>query len=124
MLTETVQEHLNKKLTELTPSKGDVRCFLTAPMPPSLVTRNLTEDEITTIRVPPMRVRSEDIEAEAKMLLRNIQIREGDPTPRAFSEEGLRVLQAHDWPGNDEDLGIMIGRAVVQMCEAQHRDRR
>lgn len=65
------------------------------------------------IKVPPLRVRKADIEAEvtyfAQLLCRKQKIRK-----RKLAPEALRRLQSYDFPGNLTELENMVERAVSQ----------
>ena len=59
------------------------------------------------LRVPPLRERPEDIAVLARHFLRA-------KTPdKRFSEEAVRVLQAHQWPGNIRELRNVVTKLAI-----------
>ena len=78
-----------------------------------------SEGALTTLRVPPLRVRREDIAAEAGYFLR--YARGGAVGPTSVTESGLAALQAHDWPGNEAELQGVMERAVVMQSAGRVR---
>ena len=113
------QSFLNEKLSKLKPSEGDVRLFMTASAPPNIVTKGLKKENLITIRTPPLRVRRSDLESEAKFMLREISIEQDDLSPKAFTKECIRALQAYDWPGNQVEMHAILERAVLHLRTKQ-----
>ena len=71
-----------------------------------------------TIKVPPLRVRKEDIKAQVDFYT-SLYIRaRGIPKPQV-TPEALRGLQAYDFPGNLKELESLVERAIVQAGEAK-----
>ncbi|RMF13597.1 MAG: sigma-54-dependent Fis family transcriptional regulator, partial [Alphaproteobacteria bacterium] len=64
------------------------------------------------LRLPPLRARREDIAPIAEAILDTLARREGLARKR-LDDETLRLLQAHDWPGNVRQLHNLLFRAVV-----------
>src|SRR5216684_8086936 len=67
---------------------------------------------VVKIEIPPLRARRGDIPALAEHFMRSAQGTRPEP-PSGFSEEALRALMMHDYPGNVRELRNMIERAVV-----------
>lgn len=65
------------------------------------------------IKVPPLRVRRADIEAQVQyyisLLCRDRRLRKPDVDPQA-----IRSLQGYDFPGNISELESMVERALIQ----------
>jgi transcriptional regulator with PAS, ATPase and Fis domain len=71
---------------------------------------------VVPIEIPPLRARREDIEPLARALLARVSARQGRslrPSPDA-----LRVLLAHDWPGNARELENALEYSVA-VCRGQ-----
>jgi len=67
---------------------------------------------VLTLRLPPLRERTEDIPALTEHLLaRHARLAQGRP-PR-FTPAAMAKLAAYDWPGNVRELENMIERALV-----------
>jgi PAS domain S-box-containing protein len=69
---------------------------------------------ILPIYIPPLRDRKEDI----PLLVKSFIAKFNDEYGRNIvdiSEEALRILQSHDWPGNVKELENTIGRAIIYM---------
>ncbi|MFO7566777.1 MAG: sigma-54 dependent transcriptional regulator [Enhygromyxa sp.] len=67
---------------------------------------------VITIEIPPLRDRPEDIDVLVDVLLARICRRLNRPIV-GVSEDGMRWLRAHPWPGNVRQLGNLLERAVV-----------
>lgn len=67
---------------------------------------------VVKIEMPPLRARRSDIPILAEHFLRVSRSTKPDP-PSGFSEEALRRILRHNYPGNVRELGNMIERAVV-----------
>jgi DNA-binding NtrC family response regulator len=67
---------------------------------------------VITIEIPPLRERPEDIDALVDLLLARVCRRLNRPIV-GVSENGMRWLRAHPWPGNVRQLGNLLERAVV-----------
>jgi DNA-binding NtrC family response regulator len=78
---------------------------------------------VVPIYVPPLRDRPEDIPALAMMFLRRAAERH-DRVVEGFSDDAMRVLQQHDWPGNVRQLENTVERLVIfargRIVEADH----
>ncbi len=70
---------------------------------------------VTSLRIPPLRRRPEDIEALAGHYLR-VFADERRAGPRTLSPEALAALQAYPWPGNVRELrNVMEAVGVVSL---------
>jgi DNA-binding NtrC family response regulator len=67
---------------------------------------------VVTINVPPLRERKEDIPLIAEFFRRKFSS-ELRKTTRGFTEETMRLLRNHHWPGNIRELKNIIERAVL-----------
>jgi transcriptional regulator with GAF, ATPase, and Fis domain len=67
---------------------------------------------VVPIRLPPLRERSEDIEALADVFLGRLARELGRPA-RAITSKGLARLSVHRWPGNVRELENLIERLLV-----------
>jgi DNA-binding NtrC family response regulator len=78
---------------------------------------------VVPIYVPPLRDRPEDIPALAIRFLR-IASERHDREVEGFSNDAMRVLQQHDWPGNVRQLENTVERLVIfargPIVEADH----
>jgi len=73
---------------------------------------------LTVIKVPPLRLRALDIEAEAKYALRLASSRLGlssETRPKEITPEAIRALQSYSFPGNLAELRGMMERAIIQV---------
>ncbi|HKZ06596.1 MAG TPA: sigma-54 dependent transcriptional regulator [Methylomirabilota bacterium] len=69
----------------------------------------------STVSVPPLRERREDIMALANRFAEEMAMERGRPV-RGISESAWQLLLAHAWPGNARELRDVIRRAVLR-CE-------
>ncbi|XXT25546.1 sigma 54-interacting transcriptional regulator [Sorangium sp. So ce429] len=65
-----------------------------------------------SITMPPLRERSEDIEALARHFLK-VAARPAESPVLGLTEEALTLLKAYPWPGNVRELRSTIARAVM-----------
>lgn len=70
------------------------------------------------IKVPPLRVRKADIEAQVEYYISLLSRAKGVAKPR-LTPEALRRLQAYDFPGNLRELQNLVERSLVQSGGAQ-----
>lgn len=63
-------------------------------------------------RLPPLRERTADIPLLADVCLADIATQMGRPVPK-LSNEALRLLTEHDWPGNVREFRHALERAVA-----------
>ncbi len=79
---------------------------------------------VVKIEIPPLRARRGDIPALAEHFMRSAQGTRPEP-PSGFSEEALRALMMHDYPGNVRELRNMIERHPPRAARVLlHRDHR
>ncbi len=71
---------------------------------------------VVPIEIPPLRARREDIEPLARALLARVSARQGRSL--RLSPDTLRVLLAHDWPGNARELENALEYSVA-VCRGQ-----
>ena len=69
------------------------------------------------ICLPPLRERRQDVTALSRWLLTRIRERSGKPV-KSISEEALRILSQHDWPGNVRQLESAIEWAAIS-CDGE-----
>ncbi len=67
---------------------------------------------VLPIVVPPLRDRREDLPALAAHFL-DLARREGATRARRFSDEALRILVSHDYPGNVRELRNLVERLAL-----------
>jgi|SRR5579871_2247756 len=67
---------------------------------------------VLPVRVPPLRERREDVLLLVDHFLDQHADRAAGPAPR-FTQEALRVLGAHHWPGNARELANVVERLIV-----------
>lgn len=78
-----------------------------------LFRRDLNEEIChSTMVLPTLRIRKEDIGSLTEHFLRRIAGREGKPT-RSIMIDALHLLQNYEWPGNVRELENMIERACA-----------
>lgn len=68
------------------------------------------------IRLPPLRDRRDDIPLLAFRLLRDVCARIGKSVS-GFSDDALKILASHDWPGNVRQLEGVIEWAVISCSD-------
>jgi len=64
---------------------------------------------VVNLKLPPLRERRDDIAGLAAHFLGRIEHEAG--SPRAFSEDAIRLMTEYDWPGNVRELENAIERA-------------
>lgn len=69
------------------------------------------------VHVPPLRHRTEDIEALAQHFAIGLCAELGRDLFAGFSDDALHVLLQHDWPGNVRELKNVIERSVYHGAE-------
>ncbi|MEM5787403.1 MAG: sigma 54-interacting transcriptional regulator [Syntrophobacteraceae bacterium] len=67
---------------------------------------------VIPIRIPPLRVRREDIGSIADHFLGRIACEMGEPR-RILSPELLELLKLHEWPGNVRELQNVLERVIA-----------
>jgi two-component system response regulator HydG len=68
--------------------------------------------KVVTVRMPPLRERRSDIRMLAEHFRRLYSARHGRETT-GFTPEAMRLLTAHDYPGNVRELENLVEAAVV-----------
>ena len=66
----------------------------------------------STLKLPALRQRKEDIPLLAEYFVRQIAQQRGI-RPKAFTEEVLMLLQEYAWPGNIQELANLIERMII-----------
>ncbi|MEZ4301963.1 MAG: sigma 54-interacting transcriptional regulator [Polyangiaceae bacterium] len=66
-----------------------------------------------TLTIPPLRERTEEIEALAELFLARVCENEGHPKKLTLSPEALRLLLRYRWPGNVRELRNVMERAAL-----------
>ncbi|MGE4482760.1 sigma-54-dependent Fis family transcriptional regulator [Acidocella sp.] len=72
---------------------------------------------VTTLALPALRERREDLAPLAEHLLAQIAARYQRPAPR-IAPEALRALHDHDWPGNIRELRNVLESGLL-ICEGE-----
>jgi len=67
---------------------------------------------VIPISVPPLRERKEDIPEIVEHFLSYFAVEYGQK-PKTITEDGLKALEAYEWPGNIRELRNMIERLVI-----------
>jgi two-component system, NtrC family, nitrogen regulation response regulator NtrX len=67
---------------------------------------------VIPISAPPLRERKEDIPAIVEHFLSYFAVEYGQK-PKTITEDGLKALDAYEWPGNIRELRNMIERLVI-----------
>jgi polyferredoxin len=108
---DQVAEPLRQRLLELAASKGFAgRLFFTAEKAlPAF------DHHCTLIRVPPLRVRRQDLGEWLRYGVRQRARKLGWPAPPSVSEGVVKRLQSYDFPGNLRELETLIYRALQQV---------
>ena len=73
---------------------------------------------VVTINVPPLRERREDIPLIAEFFRRKFSTEIRKHT-RGFTEDTMRLLKNHHWPGNIRELKNLVERAVLVVDEGE-----
>jgi two-component system, NtrC family, response regulator HydG len=118
-LLRVLQEHTIERVGDGKTRSVDVRVIAATHRNLREMTRRgeFREDlfyrlHVFPIHVPPIRERREDIE----VLLRHFIARQRKRTGRAitgFTPEALRLLLAHDWPGNVREIENAVAHAFI-----------
>ncbi len=72
---------------------------------------------VLKIKLPPLRDRRGDIEILANYFLEKFQKEHGINCLEGYSEEAIKKLQGHSWPGNIRELRNVIDGAVLKARE-------
>ena len=71
-----------------------------------------------TIQVPPLRDRKEDLPLLANHFL-ELHSKEMRISPKELSPEAVEILKSHDWPGNLDELKIVL-RTALSNCRGNY----
>ena len=71
-----------------------------------------SDSDHSTLKLPPLRQRKEDIPLLAEYFVRQISQQRGI-RPKGFTEEVLMLLQEYAWPGNIQELANLIERMII-----------
>ena len=74
------------------------------------------------IELPPLRERQEDLRELATTVLGHLCRQQGR-APAELSEDALRALQQHSWPGNIRELRNVLERALLFCSERRIEQR-
>lgn len=73
---------------------------------------------VVTLQLPPLRDRPSDIPTLAKVFLKEAA-QEHSLGDRSFSDNAIRQLEQHNWPGNIRELKNLVERTAILSEEAQ-----
>ncbi|MBD2356272.1 cyclic nucleotide-binding domain-containing protein [Tolypothrix sp. FACHB-123] len=96
------------------PRTSKVKILIVSEKAQSLIERQVGH----VIKVPPLRVRKADIQAQVEYYTSLYSRARGLAKPR-ITPEALRRLQAYDFPGNLKELKNLVERAIVQAGEGK-----
>jgi transcriptional regulator of acetoin/glycerol metabolism len=118
-LLRVIQERKISRVGSLHEKQVDVRIVVATnkDLLAEVKRGNFREDlyyrlNVLVIHVPPLREHMEDVPLLATHLARKVALRFAK-TPARLSEDFLRKLQLHNWPGNIRELENVIERAVL-----------
>jgi DNA-binding NtrC family response regulator len=118
-LLRVLQERSFRRLGGRQEISVDVRVLAATNLDPHEAVRQgkLREDlyyrlNVFTITLPPLRDRREDIPLLVQAFLTEFNQRYGKRV-RAASQDAMRVLETHGWPGNIRELRNVIERATI-----------
>ena len=119
-----LQESEIRRVGDTRPVKVDVRIIAATSrdLEREIARGSFREDlfyrlNVVPIKIPPLRVRLEDIPVLADHFLRRIHERTSCQAS-TFSPEAMRALMAYSWPGNVRELENMVERVAV-MCDTE-----
>jgi DNA-binding NtrC family response regulator len=120
-LLRVLQERRIRRVGSESEIPIDVRLVSATNRDPEQAVRdgNLRQDllyrlNVVPVKLPPLRMRREDIPALAQHYLKKFG-QEYDRGNLRFSPEALRVLSDYHWPGNVRELQNMVER-IVSLC--------
>jgi len=73
---------------------------------------------VFTIHIPPLRERPDDVPLLAEHFVQHFAEETGKAIT-GFSEDAMRLLAAHDWPGNGREVRNIVHRAVILCSEGE-----
>jgi DNA-binding NtrC family response regulator len=119
-LLRFLQEREYRRLGETRLVRADLRVVTASNVPlEERVSAGLFRSDLmyrltqTTLLVPPLRDRGDDVVLLARHFLRQLSGRAGTPAP-ALSQEAVRALLRHSWPGNVRELESEAVRALAR----------
>jgi DNA-binding NtrC family response regulator len=129
-LLRVLQERSFRRLAGRQEIAVDVRVLAATNVNPDDAVRagKLREDlyyrlNVFSLELPPLRERREDIALLAQAFVQEFAQRNGRNV-RAISQEAMRVLETHTWPGNIRELRNVIERATIlapgEFIEVEH----
>jgi len=118
-LLRALQERQIERVGDSRPIKLDIRVIAATNVDLRQMVRNGTFREdlyyrlnVVPVRLPPLRERGEDLPLLAQHFLRKSCEANALP-PRWLSQEAVRALMGHSWPGNIRELENAIDHAVA-----------
>ena len=118
-LLRVLQQHTFEVLGDSNPRKVDIRvvCATNADIPAMVKERTFREDlfyriNLITLRVPPLRERSDDIPLLVRHFISE-SAKAGGLTPPEISADAMEYLTRLPYPGNIRQLRNMVERAVL-----------
>ena len=118
-LLRLLQEREYERVGEARPRRANVRVISASNRDLSASVREgrFREDlfyrlNVITVRLPPLRERTQDIERLALLHLRFLVAHSGKAA-RGFSSAAIEAMTAYRWPGNLRELRNVIERAVI-----------
>jgi two-component system NtrC family response regulator len=114
-----LQDHAIERVGGNTPIPLDVRILAATNrnLQKEIQRGNFREDlyyrlNVVSIEVPPLRVRSEDIDHLAQHFLKNFS-KQYNKSVRDFSPAARKIMREYGWPGNVRELENKIRKAVI-----------
>ena len=118
-LLRVLQERSFRRLAGRQEIAVDVRVLAATNVNPDEAVRSgkLREDlyyrlNVFSLELPPLRERREDVPLLAQAFVLEFAQRNGRNV-RAISQEAMRILETHTWPGNIRELRNVIERATI-----------
>lgn len=118
-LLRLLQEREYERVGETKPRRANVRVISASnrDLGDSVREGRFREDlfyrlNVITVRLPPLRERTQDIERLALLHL-NFLVAHSGKTARGFSNAAIGAITAYRWPGNLRELRNVIERAVI-----------
>jgi two-component system, NtrC family, response regulator AlgB len=123
-LLRLLQEREYERVGETKPRRANVRVISASnrDLSDSVHEGRFREDlfyrlNVITLRLPPLRERTQDIERLALLHL-NFLVAHSGKAARGFSRPAIEAMTAYRWPGNLRELRNVIERAVI-LSEAE-----
>lgn len=122
-LLQAIQDLKIMRIGGSSPIPVDIRIIVaTNKNLEDLIEKNLFREDlyyrlaVLPLYIPPLRERSEDIEALVYYFLQKLN--EKYQYNKFFSEDAIDVLKAYHWPGNVRELQNIVERAVVSFGDS------